>query len=326
MTLPPTVTSHRTLRHSVRHWARSVVFTLVLTALVAGATDASWQVAVAGVTLSAASLGAFSLMFSGGLHFGLTLANFLAVYGCMFAYFREANFSATHLVATIVALILPVSAFLARCFIGRRRVAGMIHARRQHELTHLPRLARWVPGVAVVGCASFALPPMNLPPDWQDGALIASMAIIGGFVALAQRDVLLLMMDVTMVFEEMAERIDRMVMPVMAFVTFYSLLVVVFACLYRVAERSLGIPQFLVHARPAALSFPDALYFSVITISTVGYGDIAPNTPLVRTLAALEVVCGLLMLLFGFAEIMRSGGPESERRRGIRAKTGQNEG
>ena len=41
------------------------------------------------------------------------------------------------------------------------------------------------------------------------------------------------------------------------------------------------------------------------------------------SLAALEVLSGLLMLLFGFAEIMRSGGPESERRRRIRQNSEQ---
>jgi len=35
------------------------------------------------------------------------------------------------------------------------------------------------------------------------------------------------------------------------------------------------------------------------------------------------VVCGLMMLLFGFAEIMRSGGPESKHRRRLRPTTEQ---
>jgi len=61
------------------------------------------------------------------------------------------------------------------------------------------------------------------------------------------------------------------------------------------------------------LSFSDTIYFSVITLSTVGYGDITPVGPLVRALATVEVVAGLLLLLFGFAEIMRSGDPDTGR-------------
>ena len=313
MTLPPA----KKAAPVHRHWPRQLAFTLVLTALVAAATGAGWQSALAGLALSAASLGFFYVLFPGGLHFGLTMANFLAVYACVFAFFREANFAQTDITPTIVASVIPVAAFLLRCFLARRRVAAMIRARRQHELTHLPRLTRWLPGVALVGAASFALPQLGLTTAMQDQTLLLGMAVIGGLVAVSFGDLILLMLDVAMVFEAVATRVDRLLMPVMAFLSVYGLVVVVFACLYRIAELSVGT-QFYVHGRPGPLSFGDALYFSVITVSTVGYGDITPEGPLVRALASLEVVCGLLVLLFGFAEIMRGSGPESEHRRPFR--------
>ena len=34
------------------------------------------------------------LLFPGGAHFGMTVANFLAIYACMFEFFRDANFPA----------------------------------------------------------------------------------------------------------------------------------------------------------------------------------------------------------------------------------------
>lgn len=303
----------------VRHWLRQTIFTMVLTGLVAGAAGANWQLSLAGLALSAASFGFFYLAFPGGVHFGLTMANFLAVYGCMFAYFREANFPDVRPIPTIVALILPVAMFLLRCLTARRRVAAMIRARRQHELTHLPRLTRWLPGVVVIAAGSFALPRLGASADMQDLLLIVGMAVIGGLVAVAEGDVVLLMLDVALVFETMAKRVDRLVMPMMAFLSGYSLVIIVFACLFRIAERSLGVAQFLVHGHPGAITFSDALYFSVITISTVGYGDISPAGALVRALASLEVVAGLMMLLFGVAEIMRGSGPESEQRRRFRS-------
>jgi voltage-gated potassium channel len=96
----------------------------------------------------------------------------------------------------------------------------------------------------------------------------------------------------------------------MAFVTFYGLLVVVFACLYRIADLTTRAPQFSLHAEPARISFVDALYYSVATITTLGFGDIAPASLLVRAITGLEVLSGVLMLLFGFSEIMRSAGTE----------------
>jgi voltage-gated potassium channel len=67
-----------------------------------------------------------------------------------------------------------------------------------------------------------------------------------------------------------------------------------------------GAHQLAFHGTPINISFPDALYFSLVTLSTVGYGDLAPVGPLARLLSGMEVVAGLLLLLFWFSEIMRS--------------------
>jgi len=90
---------------------------------------------------------------------------------------------------------------------------------------------------------------------------------------------------------------------------------VVFASLYRIADLTTDVPQFALHGQPGRVGFIDALYYSVATITTLGYGDIAPATVLVRALSGLEVVSGILMLLFGFSEIMRNAGPDNERHR-----------
>ena len=41
--------------------------------------------------------------------------------------------------------------------------------------------------------------------------------------------------------------------------------------------------------------FGDALYVSLITLSTLGYGDFAPETPLLRVLAPLEAIVGFIL-------------------------------
>jgi len=52
------------------------------------------------------------------------------------------------------------------------------------------------------------------------------------------------------------------------------------------------------------ITFAECLYFSIVTLSTVGFGDIVPVTDLIRMVVASEIVCGALLLLFGLSEIL----------------------
>ena len=58
----------------------------------------------------------------------------------------------------------------------------------------------------------------------------------------------------------------------------------------------------LMHGQPPftqdITSYFDALYFSTITLGTVGYGDIAPVSALARTIVGVEVVVGIGLLGF----------------------------
>ena len=49
------------------------------------------------------------------------------------------------------------------------------------------------------------------------------------------------------------------------------------------------------------MSLDTALYFSVVTITTTGYGDIAPASSLARAVACWEIVTGLLYQVFIFS-------------------------
>ena len=51
------------------------------------------------------------------------------------------------------------------------------------------------------------------------------------------------------------------------------------------------VPGSVANARPD--SFADALFFSIETLATVGYGEMYPATPYGRVVAASEIVCGL---------------------------------
>ncbi len=311
MTRPPVrVRSRERTLGLDRHWLRSTAFTLLLVGLVAAAIGADWTATLSSLVTCAVGFGFFYVLFPGGAHFGMTVANFLAIYACMFEFFRDANFPAASREAALIAVALPVLGFLGGCIVRRRQVLSIIHARRIRELQHLPRVTGWLLGALGVGAASFALPRLELDTQAQGFALLAAMALVTLFVVASVRDVILAMIDIAMVFEGVGARLDRLVRPLMAFVTFYALLIVVFACLYRIADLTTRVPQFSLHGGAARISFVDALYFSVATITTLGFGDIAPASNLVRAITGVEVISGILMLLFGFSEIMRSAGGE----------------
>jgi voltage-gated potassium channel Kch len=57
-----------------------------------------------------------------------------------------------------------------------------------------------------------------------------------------------------------------------------------------------GIAEYLVeHKQPGAniINLDDALWWSVITITTIGYGDYTPISPLGRTIAVIVMFAGI---------------------------------
>lgn len=57
-------------------------------------------------------------------------------------------------------------------------------------------------------------------------------------------------------------------------------------------------------AEPAGLSVPTAIYFSFITLASLGYGDVLPVSDAARGLAAIEVIGGQLYLAVMVARLV----------------------
>lgn len=76
--------------------------------------------------------------------------------------------------------------------------------------------------------------------------------------------------------------------------TGYFMLGLAFADIYLLI--SYMVPASFNHAGGGAFVWGDAMYFSLVTLTTLGYGDVNPVSDVARMVAALEAVFGVLYL------------------------------
>lgn len=84
----------------------------------------------------------------------------------------------------------------------------------------------------------------------------------------------------------------------------YMLLAMIWAMLYLLIAEALpgsfnGVPQ-----APWLENFSTATYFSFVTITTLGYGDILPVTPLARFLVTMEAIVGVFYMAIVVASLI----------------------
>jgi hypothetical protein len=294
-------------RLRLQAWARSVAFTMALSLLVAwGVGDEGRLLPVTVLAVAGIGLGFLYLLFPRGLHFAFGTATGLALYSTLFVVLGRAQFPDAPDWSRAPAFLLPVVAFLAMVWWRREELSRIAEHLASDTLEELPHAARWLVFVALVGLFCFVLPVNRAAPATQGAALLAAMGAIALMVTFAVRDVVRLLIDVALIIDELTARARHLAVPVVAFLLMYALLVIGFASAYRIADGLSLVPLFHGPDGAIRLSYSDALHFSVATLSTVGYGDIRPTDDGVRVLSSAQVVAGQLLLLFGFAEIMRS--------------------
>jgi voltage-gated potassium channel len=288
-----------------RHWLTAIGFTAALVLLVAFAvTDVvSGFVGLLPLTVIAAAA-SFYRLFPRSRSVAIAFANLIAVYACTFIFFVESNFASAHGAVVPVGFILPVMAFLLGVAVRRRDIRAIVTAETLREERNLIQVLGWLVPIFAIGGLTFLIPAEGWSEHAYDGALLAAMLAISIVVSLVSRDVATFLLDAAILFDEFFKRVSRLMIPAFAFFTFYSLLVIVFGSLYRIVDRLSPEFMFRVGGVPQRISFPESLYFSIVTLSTVGYGDIVPAANLTRILVAVQIVCGILLLLFGFSEII----------------------
>jgi voltage-gated potassium channel len=289
------------------HPLRGAVVAVALAALTAGALhDRGTLGIVAQLAGGAAGFATFVLLFRGGTHAAFTVANFIAVYACIFVFVQDSNFPLARHDVAAAAYLLPIVTFLIAVVRKRRVLQDVVAARLIRPEAELPRLMRWTVPVAAIAAATFVLPEHALPTAWQDALLLGSMSAVAALAFNAAGDIVRLLVDVAAIFDAFFDRVVHLLAPMTAFLACYALIIVVFACAYRILDTLVAGPMFTVLGEARKITFIEAIYFSVISVATVGYGDIVPIAPLARVLAMAEVLLGLVLLLFGLNEIMNA--------------------
>jgi voltage-gated potassium channel len=256
----------------------------------------------------------FTGLFPRRWFFALSLANGLGIYACIFAFFVDANFSRVARPLLFLGFPLPILAFMHGAWRSRERIREIIATTQLPGARQLRRAFAWAGPVAIIGGLTFAVPSLGNVVA-LDTLFLLAMAAIAIVIWRASPPVSTFLMDTSLLFEEFLERVEKLTVAAFAFLTFYSLFVILFAGIYMGLDTLQPGVHFAMHGAPAEMRFSECLYFSIATLATVGYGDITPASDAARLLAALQVIIGVVLLLFGFSEIMAY---TRERQRGSR--------
>ncbi|SHK23073.1 Ion channel [Roseomonas rosea] len=290
-----------------RSWRRPFLATMGLGALVAaGVGDHGLLFPLVVLASAALGFGLLFRLFPEGLDFALGTGVGFATYAALFTVVGRSAFPDTGAVVEGVAFLIPVLAFLWAVLRHRARLRYIVEGGEPPDEEHLRRIGQFMLMVAAIAVASLASPANRLGPEWQGVAMLAGSTLIGVLAARTVRELVRLLVDMAQVMDAIGARAVALMVPIATYAALFSLIAVVFACLFRIADGLSRTPLFAGPHGPIQLSFRDALHFSIVTLSTVGYGDIWPTDDGARLLGAVEVLAGQILLLFGFYEITRS--------------------
>lgn len=99
----------------------------------------------------------------------------------------------------------------------------------------------------------------------------------------------------------------------------YLMLAFTWASIYRLLD--VVTPGSFAALNDRDLSIFDHLYFSVVTLTTLGYGDITPVTDRARSFVMLEAVVGTLYTVVLISRLVSTFGDESQRMNGTGPKS-----
>ena len=120
----------------------------------------------------------------------------------------------------------------------------------------------------------------------SDAVLLIGLAVNAAFVALVAVSILLHVMGQDTITTE----------TVLAALCVYLLFGVAWGLAYCLVEQLTPGAFLFPETVPANAMLQQLLYFSLVTLTTVGYGDISPQSPFAQALANLEAILGQIYL------------------------------
>jgi voltage-gated potassium channel len=248
-----------------------------------------------------------------------TLAVCIPLYICVFGLISMRVFNRAHPLLAYIACLLPLAAFILAVWHSRVQLTARL-ARRGPRERLLVRGLGWLIVATLILFVTGQIAIAATDNFGHSAPLFAGMLAIAVVVYLVIADLVLLLEATGELFVVFIRRMLRRVVPVFSFLVVYFFLVMGFGTFYSILDGFAVRPQFSVLGTVRPLEFSEAIYFSMVTLSTIGYGDIVPVTPLAQTFVMLEVMFGVVLLLFAFAEIA-SYDPDAEENGGVDKKS-----
>lgn len=165
--------------------------------------------------------------------------------------------------------------------------ALLLQAALLARLTGRPRDG-WV--VLALGSAG---PLLNFAVPWREGARWLDLLKVAAWAAAPA-------FMLTRLLAHFTSRADIRRHELAGAVTIYLLLGLFFAnileAVFLLDPQALRIAGTAGVADARSVAFSEVLYFSYVTLATVGYGDIVPAHPAARVVVVLEAITGLMLV------------------------------
>ncbi len=239
--------------------------------------------------------------------FGVIFANSVGVYTCLYIVFVSTNFPEAAGVSLPAAFLLPLLGFAAGVLAHRKHLHGLVSEMPRHRPAAMKGMALWIGPLIVISLVTSFLRIPSWTPTSQDAGLMISMGVIGIVGWAASRRISLFLMDTGAVFRSFFANAVQLAQPAFALLTCYSLVIILFGSAYTVFDQMSLTPNFATLGQASPMTFPEGLYLSVATLTMVGYGDITPVSSVARLLVSVELICGVLLLLFGVEAMLTRG-------------------